>query len=228
MNQPKEERMKRPSPTLRLFVLLGGICLVGCGSGGGNVPPPMGGAITATFTPANPTPGMNSISMQPGTATGDTFQVIVNVTDIVDFFGAGFRIVFDSTTAEFLSFDDSMSFLYNHPELITPPPPPLIPPSVSIFAAVDPADAGTVLVSATLQNTIGYSAGFTPPANDQILLILTFRATNPTGGNPFTHATMTTREVQTCPPRPAIGPTPACTIVPDGNLTWNGGTLTAN
>jgi hypothetical protein len=188
----------------------------------------MGGAITATFTPANPTPGMNSISMQPGTATGDTFQVIVDVTDVVDFFGAGFRIVFDSATAEFLSFDDSMSFLYNHEDLITPPPLPLVPPSVSIFAAVDPADAGTVLVSATLQNTIGYSPGFTPPANDQVLLTLTFRATNATAGNAFTNATLATREVQTCPPRPAIGPTPACTIVPDGNLTWNGGTLTAN
>ncbi len=226
MNRPKEERMKRPSPTLRLFVLLGGICLAACGSGGGNVPPTMGD-VAPTFTPANPTPGTNSISMQPDKAVSDTFEVVIIVTDIVDFFGAGFRILFDSATAEFLSFDDSMSFLYNHEDLINSPPLPLVPPSVSIFAAVDPADAGTVLVSATLQNTIGYSSGVTA-ADDQILMILIFRATNSTGGNPFTFDIPMTREVQTCPPRPDMGPTPACTIVPDGNLTWNGGTLTAN
>lgn len=223
--------MKRPSSTLCLFVLLGGMCLVACGGGGGNVPV-IGGQVTATFTPSNPAPGANSISMQAGTAPNDMFQIEVYVTNIVDFFGTGFRIVFDSATAEFVSFDDSMSFLFNHPELITPPPPPLTAPAINTLAVADPADPGSVLVVATLQNTFGYTPGFTftppDPDGDQLLLVLTFRATDPTAGNAFTFGTAMTREVQTCEPRPAIGPTPDCIMVPDGNLTWNGGTMTAN
>ena len=96
-----------------------------------------------------------------------------------------------------------------------------------IDAEVDPTDAGTVLVVATFQNSVTYTQGFTPPANDQELLTLTFRATNPSGGNAFTFDSAATREVTTCPP-PGGGPTPACVTVPDGNLTWDGGTMTAS
>ena len=212
--------MKRPSSTLCLFVLLGGLCLAACGGGGGNVPV-IGPGLTAAFTPSNPAPGVNSISMQPGAATDDTFQIVVNVTDIVDFFGAAFRIVFDSATAEFLSFDDSTSFLHNHPDS----------PVVDIRAVIDPADPDSVLVVATLQQMFSYTQGFTfaaPNDGDQLLLILTFRATDPTAGNAFTFGTATTREVSTCEPPPMIGPTPACITVADGNLTWNGGTMSAN
>ncbi len=221
MSRPREERMKRPGSTLCLFVLLAGICLASCGGGGGNVPGGGGIGITAAFTSSNPTPGLDSISMQPGKAVDNTFEIEVHVTDLVDFFGAAFRIEFDSTTAEFLSFDDSMSFLQNHPSS----------PVVDIRAVVDPADPGSVLVIATLQQTFGYTQGFTftppDPDGDQLLLILIFRATDPTGGNAFTFGSATTREVTTCEPPPTIGPTPACITVPDGNLTWNGGTMTA-
>ncbi len=232
MSRPKkEERMKRPSSTLCLFVLLGGICLAACGGGGGNVPGP-GSGVTAAFTSSNPTPGLDSISMQPGEAVDDTFEIEVHVTDLVDFFGAAFRIEFDSTTAEFLSFDDSTSLLYEHPDLITPPTPPMTAPGVDIRAVVDPANPGSVLVVATLQQTFGYTQGFTftapDPDGDQVLLVLVFRATDPTGGNAFTFGTAMTREVITCEPPPMIGPTPACITVPDGNLTWNGGTMTAS
>lgn len=221
MSRPREERMKRPGSTLCcLFVLLAGICLAACGGGGGNVPGGGGIGITAAFTSSNPTPGLDSISMQPGKAVNDTFEIEVHVTDLVDFFGAAFRVVFDSTTAEFLSFDDSTSFLKNHPSS----------PVVNIRAVVDPADPDSVLVVATLQNTFGYTQGitFTPPMDDRVLLVLIFRATDPTGGNAFTFGTAMTREVTTCEPPPTIGPTPACITVPDGNLTWNGGTMTAS
>jgi len=231
MIPPKEERMKRSGSALFLFVLLGGFCLTGCGSGGGNVPGVIGGAVNATFTPNNPTPGMNSISMQPGTQTGDTFQVVVNITDIVDFFGAAFRIEFDSATATFVSFDGSTSFLHNHPEILVPPMAPRVSPSVNILATVDPADAGSVLVVATLENTFAYTAGFTftapdPIVGDQELVILTFRATNPSGGNAFSFDTAITREVSTCPPLAA--PTPSCAMAADAGLMWNGGAMTAN
>ena len=207
--------MKRPSSVLCVLVLLGGIFLTSCGGGGGNVPGVIGGVITATFTPGNPTPGANSISMQAGMATDDTFQVVVTVTDIVDFFGTAFRVAFDPATAQYLSFDDSMSFLYNHPSS----------PVVQFNVSVDPADAGKVLVVATLQNTFLYTPGFTPPANDQVLLVLTFRATDPTAGNDFTFDTAMTREVTTCPQ--PMGGSPPCVVEPDANLTWSGGTMIA-
>ena len=214
MSRPKkEERMKRPSSTLCLFVLLGGICLAACGGGGGNVPGP-GSGVTAAFTPSNPAPGMDSISMQPGEATNDTFEIEVHVTDLVDFFGAGFRIMFDSATAEFLSFDDSMSFLNASAAV------------VDIRATVDPADPGRVFVVATLQNSFSYVQGITPSAGSDTLLVLTFRATDPTAGNAFTFDTATSREVTTCPSWDMTGLQPGCPEV-SATLTWNGGTMTA-
>jgi hypothetical protein len=223
--------MKRPGTALFLFVLLGGLCLSGCGSGGGNVPGVIGGVVNATFTPTNPTPGTNSISMQPGEQTGDTFQVVVTVTDIVDFFGAAFRVEFDPTTATFLSSDGATSFLHNHPEILVPPIAPRVSPSVNILAIVDPTDAGTLLIVATLENTFAYTAGFTfaapdPVVGEQELVILTFRATNPSGGNAFNFDTAITREVSTCPP--LVSPTPSCAMALDAGLMWNGGAMTAN
>lgn len=206
--------MKRPSSTLCLFVLLGGLCLAACGGGGGNVPV-IGPGLTAAFTPSNPAPGVNSISMQPGTATDGMFEIEVHVTDIVDFFGAAFRIVFDSATAEFLSFDDSMSFLNASAA------------TVNIRATVDPADPGRVFVVATLQNTVGYVQGITPSAMNDTLLVLTFRATDPTAGNAFTFETAMSREVTTCAFWNMIGPQPGCPEV-SATVTWNGGTMTAN
>ena len=212
--------MKRPSSVLCLLVLLGGVGLAACGHGGGSVPGGMlGGAVTATFTPANPTPGSDSVSMQVGTVTGDTFQIEIHATDITDFFGAAFRITFDSATAEFLSFDPSTSFLNG----------PLNVGSavVDIRATVDPTDAGTVLVVATLQNAFNYIPGITPVATDDTLLILTFRATDPSAGNAFTFGTAMSRDVTTCPPWNMMGQQPSCPDV-SATLAWDGGTMTAN
>jgi len=207
--------MKRRSSTLFLLVLLG-VGLAACGSGGGNVPGGMmGGAVTAAFTPANPTPGSDTISMQVGTVTGDTFQVVIQVNDIADFFGAGFRVTFDSATAEFLSFDDSTSFLNGGTAV------------VDIRATVDPADAGTVLVVATLQNAFNYVEGIDASAAGDPLLILTFRATDPSAGNAFTFDSAMTREVTTCPFWNMMGQQPACPDV-SATLSWGGGTMTAN
>lgn len=208
--------MKRPGSALCLLALVAGIGLTGCGSGGGNVPGGGGGgAITATFTPDNAAPGANSISMQAGTAAGDTFQVVIRVTDIVDFFGSAFRITFDSASADFLSFDDSTSFLNNSSAV------------VDIRASVDPADAGTVLVVATLQNAFNYVQGVTPAAMDDTLLILSFQATNPSGGNAFTFDTMVSREVTTCPAWNMMGQQPACPEI-SATVNWDEGTMTAN
>jgi len=215
MSRPREERMKRPGSTLCcLFVLLAGICLAACGGGGGNVPGGGGIGITAAFTSSNPTPGLDSISMQPGEAVDDTFEIEVHVTDLVDFFGAAFRIEFDSTTAEFLSFDDSMSFLNASAA------------TVDIRATVDPADPGRVFVVATLQNAVGYVQGITPSAMNDTLLVLTFRATDPTAGNAFTFETAMSREVTTCAVWNMMGQQPGCPEV-SATLTWNGGTMTA-
>jgi len=216
--------MNRPSTTLCLVVLLGGLCLASCGSGGGNVPGGMtGGGITATFTSTNMNPGANSISMAPGAATDDTFQIVVNVTDIDWFFGAAFRIVFDSSTAEFLSFDSDGSFLH-----LDRPGATVVSPVVDIRAAIDAADAGAVLVVATLQNSFSYVEGFeidmTNPTRE--LIKLTFRATDPTVANAFSFHTASSREVTIC--EAFIPPGQDCPEIADGALSWNGGTLTAN
>lgn len=215
--------MKRPSAMLCLVVLLGGLAITSCGSGGGNVPGGMmGGGVTASFTPSNPTPGANSISMAAGAVVGDTFIVNVNVTDISEFFGAGFRIVFDSTTAEFQSFDTTGTFLED--VNIFPGAP-----VADIRAVVDPANAGAVLVLATIQNSFAYVPGANAmSAGEQFLMQLTFRATDPTAGNAFTFDIAATREVTTCPPWNMMGQQPDCPEIPDAMLTWNGGMLTAN
>jgi len=207
--------MKRPTSTLCLSIVLLALCAASCGSGGGNVPGGMmGGLLTATFTPDNATPGMNSISMQTGTELDDTFQIIVRVTDIVDFFGAAFRITFDSASAEFLSFDGSTSFLDGTGAV------------VDIRATVDPGNSGTVFVVATLQNSITYVQGLTPAAPDDTLLILTFRATDPTAGNAFTFGTVMNREVTTCEFWDMIVAQPGCPEI-SATVTWDGGTMTA-
>ena len=196
------------APLLAAALLL---TVTACGGGGGNVPDGGGNGLMANFTAANPTPGASSITMAPGAANEATFEVIVNVTDLADFFGTGFRVTFNSNEAQFQSFDDSGSWLQT---LMLPGGV-----TVNINAAVDPSDAGTVFVNATLQ---GQSAGF-DVTGTQELLSLTFLATSATAGNTFDFDVAGTRVVTTC--ADAFN---SCTDLADGSLTWSGGTLTAN
>jgi hypothetical protein len=206
--------MKRLGSPFILSIALAGLMLVGCGGGGGNVSGGMmGGGLTATFTPDVPMPTAGSISMAAGATTGDTFQVEIHVTDVVDFFGAAFSLRFDPASAEYQSFDTSMSMLQAYA------------PDIEIRADLDLVDTGLVAIVATLRNPIaGPIQGIdTTGAMNDLLLTLTFRATNPTVGpnhNPFSVDNVRMREIRTCPAPPG-----ACTVL--GGVNWNGGTLTA-
>ena len=205
--------MKRLSSPLIFSVVLAGLMLAGCGGGGGNVGGGgMMGGLTATFTGDVPMPAADSVSMAAGTATGDTFQVELRVGDIIDFFGTAFSVRFDPTTAEYQSFDDSSSLLQAYA------------PDIEIRADLDQVDSGLVSIVATLKNPItgpiqGIDTSMEPT---DLLLTLTFRATNPTVGpnhNAFSVDAVRTREILICP---AAG-----MCAPHATPTWNGGTMTA-
>lgn len=208
--------MKRPGPSALLSVALAGIVLSSCGSGGGNVPGGgmMGGGLAAVFTAAVPSPtAPNSITMTAGTALDDTFQIDIRVTDISMFFGAAFSVRFDPAFAEFMSFDASSSILDE------------FAPDIQISAAPDQTDAGIVAVVATLKSPLGGDAipGFdtASKAPVDLLITLTFRATNPTAGSAFSIDNVRMREVTTC------ASADTCTTLPDMDVNWNGGSLAA-
>jgi hypothetical protein len=210
MRKAKEGFMQRNftrSATIAAILLIG-LGSFACGGGGGNAGGGGGGGgmLTAVFTPANPAPGANSVSMAAGAVTGDTFQIVINATDINNFFGTGFRVSFDDLDAEFRSFDNSGSWLLtNVPTGAT----------TNINASVDSVDPGVVVVNATFQ---GMTAGVNLTGTQE-LLTLTFRAIAVSGSNPFTFDGPTTRVVTVCTTM-----TGACT---DQAVSWDGGTQTA-
>jgi hypothetical protein len=197
------------SPRFASIVLLAVICTLplACGGGGGNRLPAEG--LTVTFQPANPAPGAMTISMGTALISGAGFQIPIVVTEIDDFFGAAFRVNFDSTTADFAGFSAANSFIDTGGAVV-----------VLINAAV--GAPGQVLVNATRQQGAGgaYVPGVTPAAPDNVLLWLNFRASTETAANAFTFSN---QEVNSCDDG-----TQTCPIVNPLTLTWSGGTMAAN
>ena len=198
--------MHRDRSTMGLAILLGAAlvlapsCGGGGGGGGGTTPP----GRTATFTPADPTPDANSVTLQAGARSGATFVVRVVVTDVNDFFGTGFRVEFDPASVQFTGFDATASFLRSGG----------VTDDNLFFEVVSP-EAGVLLVSATrLQNDTGTLPGV-DVVGSRDLLTLSFTARANTAGNTF--SIVEPREV--CDPG-----VPVCTPIP---VTWAGGTLTA-
>jgi len=89
--------------TYCLTVLLAAITAVSCGGGAAGVttPGPSPSFLTS-FTPDQPTPGNNSVSLSqaPG-GGGNLVTVNVGVTGVNDVFGASFRIVYDPALVDF-------------------------------------------------------------------------------------------------------------------------------
>ena len=94
--------MKRS--TLCLTALLVVTTAVSCGGGGDAAPltPGPSPSFVASFTPGQPTPGNNSVtlSQQPG-GGGNLVTVNVGVTGVNDVFGASFRITYDPALVDF-------------------------------------------------------------------------------------------------------------------------------
>jgi hypothetical protein len=204
MRPPMKTFPRNPRLLTLLLVLALGALAPACGGGGsddggGNNM----GPLNATFTPGNTNPTPSTISMS-GSAAGQSFSIVVQVTGVNDFFGTGFRVTFDPASAQFVGFSSAGSFLTGV--------------GTSFDADVNPTNAGEVIVVATIQDA-------TQPAGIDVaatatLITLNFQATNTTSNNPFAFAA--SRNVTVCPTQggacnPGIAPT----------LTWSGGTMTA-
>lgn len=190
------------SALMVLGVLLSLTSACGGGGGGGAVIPP---GIVAAFVGSNPTPGAMTINMTPGTSNGSTFTILISVTGIADFYGAGFHVNFDAASASFIGASDIGSFIDVGGAIVT-------------ISASEEAP-GDVFVSATRQ---GMVAGVTPAATD-LLITLTFNADATSASNLFTFGTIDTREVRAC-----ASAVSSCPVLNESMLTWSGGTMVAN
>jgi hypothetical protein len=186
------------------LVLVLGALLPACGGGGGDGGGDNNmGPLIARFTPAA-TPG--TISMA-GSAAGASFSIQVQVTNVNDFFGAGFRVTFDSASAQFVGFSSAGSFLTG--------------PATDFDAVINPANAGEVIAYGTIQD-LNQSAGI-DVAGTATLMTLNFQATAATSSNAFAFGTAANRVVTVCP---TMGG--ACSDLTEPPLTWTGGTMSAS
>ena len=87
-----------------LTVLLAATTAMSCGGGGDAAPVTPGPlpSFIASFTPDQPAPGNNSVSLsqQPG-GGGSLVTVNVDLTGVNDVFGASFRIAYDPALVDF-------------------------------------------------------------------------------------------------------------------------------
>ena len=93
-----------------VIVAVAAFLAIGCG--GGNDSTTNVGPTTA-FTPDTPSPTAGTIALLPGTTSGAAFIVRVTATDTNAFFGAAFRVSYDTTALLFSGMNDSGSFLRN-------------------------------------------------------------------------------------------------------------------
>lgn len=200
MQQPRKHRLL----CFALILALGAL-MPACG-GGGSDPDDNTSPLVATFTPSNTTPGASTINMT-GSSAGQNFSVVVQVTGISDFFGAAFRVTFNSGSAQFVGFSSNGSFLTGV--------------ATDFDAVINPANAGEVIAYGTIQD-VSQSAGI-DVAGTATLMTLNFRATASTSANPFAFGTAANRVVKICPTQSG-----ACNNLAEPPLTWSGGTLTAS
>lgn len=69
-----------------------------------------GGALSVTFTASNSNPPANSISLQGASASGPAFTVNVNVTDVVDLYGASYTLTWSPGVLEYIGAANSGYF----------------------------------------------------------------------------------------------------------------------
>jgi hypothetical protein len=82
---------------------------IGCGGGGSSTP--TGSVPVAVFTPATPAPGAGTVALLAGSTSGASVNVRVTVTGVSSFFGAAFRITYNTTALQFNGMTDTESFL---------------------------------------------------------------------------------------------------------------------
>lgn len=146
------------------------------------------------------------MSMVSGGASGPAFEVQILATDINEFFGAAFHVIYNPASASFVSHDCSGTFL---------PTQPANEFDCQVNGTTTP---GVVIVVVT---RVGQHLPGIDAVGSRLLIALTFRATSATAGNAFEFDAAAPRIVKTCP-----APGAACSDL--AGVTWSGGTLTAN
>ena len=162
---------------LGAIVLAAATTACGGGGGGSNDGGTTGGPQTGAFVAADSTPPADSVSLQAGTQSGLVVSVLVRATDVDDFFGAGFRVLYDGTVAQYQTFDASTSFLRDAPFNTAGAP---------LQFQVDSSTPGVLSISATrLQNAQGTATGVNV-AGTRTLLSLQFVMLKVTQQSPVT------------------------------------------
>lgn len=102
----------RPSALrILLLTLFAAALALSIGCGGDDNDDDGGGPLVATFTPGSNPPAANTVSMQAGSASGDTFTVLLRVTDINDVFGATFDLNYDPDVLDVVGWSADGSLL---------------------------------------------------------------------------------------------------------------------
>ena len=180
----------------------------GCGSSNTTTSTTSSGP-TASFTPDTPSPGAGTIALLAGTKTGANVDVHVTVTGVTGFFGAAFRIKYDTTALQFNGMTDTTSLLRGADGTVT---------SVN-FLSDATAQPGQILISATrIDPTVAPPLDVTTTSD---LVILNF-----TAKKAIVAATADGRLDFGDPKQACDG-----TVVPPGcgpiAVTWSGGGVSA-
>ena len=126
---------------------------IGCG--GGSSSTTTSSAPVAAFAPDTPTPTAGTVALLPGSSSGASVNVRVTVTGVPSFFGAAFRINYDTTALLFNGMTDTNSLLRGVPatdddHLFIFEEHGSIPGEIIITATrLDPTFAGPVNVTTT-------------------------------------------------------------------------------
>jgi hypothetical protein len=186
-------------------VILAVAAFVAVGCGGGNDSTTTVGPTTV-FTPDTTAPGADTVALLAGTSSGAAFTVRVTVTDTNDFFGAAFRVSYDTTALQFSGMSDSGSFLRTG----------VTDADVFFFADATSVPGEVVITATRLDPTVA------PPVDvvgTSDLVTLTFAARKV-----ILPATPEGRLEFTDPKQVCDGSAPGCGAI---DVTWSGGGVSA-
>ena len=156
--------MSRFAATVLFTTISFALAAVAVGCGGGSDSTTSSGPV-ATFTPDPPAPSAGTIALLAGSSNGTSVDVRVTVTEVPGFFGAAFRIDYDTNALLFNGMTDSGSFLRVG----------VTDPSQLFFDANATSQPGSVVITATRF----YPAVPVPGAATGDLVVLNFIARVP-------------------------------------------------
>ncbi len=161
-------------------------------------------SVGPSFEPSEPSPGPLTVSLQAGTVNLDGITIRVVATNVDDFFGSAFRVIYNPAHLAFVSMDTSQSFLRDGGVATT-------------FSENHTSVSGSVIVSAARLDA-GTNAGVDVTGSRE-LLRLTFRviAEIPPDGSAASFGDP--KEV-----RDSVQPPPQGNLIP---VNWSGGKFRA-